>query len=108
MMPIIGWYLATGLDPYLRGYDHWVAFALLAFIGVKMINESVSVGPDNMTLNDPTRGWTLLMLSVAKSIDAPAVGLSMAFLRVEVWTPSIVIGFVAAVMTAFGLESVSR
>ena len=103
MMPVIGWYLGTTIDDYIRDYDHWIAFGLLTLIGVKMIRESVSVHRKSKTFNNPTRGWTLVMLSIATSIDALAVGLSMAFLGIEIWIPSLIIGIVAAEMTAIGM-----
>ena len=103
MMPIVGWFFGSRIEHYIRDYDHWLALALLMFIGVKMIRESFSDGDGRMERTDPTRGWTLVLLSIATSIDALAVGLSMAFLGVEVWTPSAVIGVVALTMTAFGM-----
>lgn len=55
------------------------------------------------TRDDPTRGWLLLTLSLATSIDALAVGLSLAFLRVSIWTPSIIIGVICAILSASGV-----
>jgi len=103
LMPVLGWYLGSRIDQYISAYDHWLAFGLLAVIGVKMIKESRSEGGSKREPVDPTRGWTLILLSVATSIDALAVGLSLAFLGIEVWTPSLVIGLVAMTMTAVGM-----
>jgi putative Mn2+ efflux pump MntP len=103
LMTVAGWYLGTGINRYISTYDHWIAFGLLAFVGIKMIRESLSDGPGHMALNDPTRGWTLIMLSIATSIDAFAVGLSMAFLGVRIWMPCAVIGLVTVVMTTIGM-----
>ena len=103
IMPIIGWFLGQSIDQYIRDYDHWVAFALLAFIGVKMIRESGSAKSGQSKTIDHTRGMMLVLLSLATSIDALAVGLSMAFLGVTIWIPSMIIGIVAAVMTAIGM-----
>ena len=79
-----------------------MAFGLLTFVGAKMLWESRDAHGAE-TRGDPTRGLLLLTLSVATSIDALAVGLSMAFIDVSIWTPSIVIGLVAAALTAVGL-----
>jgi len=102
-MPIIGWYLGTTVDQYIRDYDHWIAFGLLTYIGIKMLRESTSSDSDRKSLTDPTKGKMLVMLSIATSIDALAVGLSLAFLGTTIWFPSVVIGIVALVMTAVGM-----
>jgi putative Mn2+ efflux pump MntP len=102
-MPVLGWFAGTQLAAYISSYDHWLAFGLLSFIGGKMLWEARSdEEPDCRT--DPTRGWMLITLSLATSMDALAVGLSMAFLRVSVWFPSVIIGLVAAVLTAVGIR----
>lgn len=103
LMPVLGWFAGTQLAAYISSYDHWLAFGLLSFIGGKMLWEARSdEEPDCRT--DPTRGWMLVTLSLATSMDALAVGLSMAFLRVSVWFPSVIIGLVAAVLTAVGIR----
>jgi len=102
MMPIIGWALGTTISRFIEGWDHWIAFGLLAYVGGKMIKESFG-DSDSRPGADPTRRWTLVMLAVATSIDALAVGLSLAMLKVQILYPSIVIGVVAAAMTALGL-----
>jgi putative Mn2+ efflux pump MntP len=107
LMPVIGWLAGRTVEAYIRHYDHWVAFGLLAFVGGKMLWEAFR-GEEEAKRGDPTRGWTLILLSIATSIDALAVGLSMAFLRVSIWTPSVVIGLVAAALTAVGILSGSR
>jgi putative Mn2+ efflux pump MntP len=103
LMPVIGWYAGTQIDQYLRAVDHWIAFALLGFIGARMIRDSFCSDEEHCAAGDPTRKWTMVALSVATSIDALAVGLSMAMIGVEVWTPAAVIGIVALVMTAAGM-----
>jgi manganese efflux pump family protein len=102
LMPVVGWLAGQTLQQRIAVVDHWLAFTLLAFIGVKMIRESFgSEGGDKE--RDPTRGWSLVHLSVATSIDALAVGLSLAFLGSSIVRASVVIGLVAAGMTAFGI-----
>ena len=102
-MPILGWLAGQQVAAYIGNWDHWVAFGLLSYVGGKMLWEARGEhGPED-TKTDPTRGLTLVTLSVATSIDALAVGLSMAFLGVSVWIPSVVIGIVAATLTAVGI-----
>ena len=107
MMPVAGWFAGRAVADYVGAYDHWVAFALLSFIGGKMIWEARR--PDRPRAPaDPTRGWSLVTLSVATSIDALAVGLSMALLGVSIWLPSAIIGLVAAAMSLVGICLGSR
>jgi len=99
-MTVLGWVAGRGLSRWLTAVDHWAAFALLMLIGGKMLWDSFR--SDDATCKDPTRGWMLLTLSVATSIDALAVGLSLALIAVSVWTASVVIGVVAALLSAVG------
>ena len=87
-----------------------MAFALLAYVGGKMLWEAREKKSrrESPPGNDPTRGLKLLTLSVATSLDALAVGMSMAFLGVSVWFPSVVIGVVTATLTAIGITFGSR
>ncbi len=103
-MPILGWLAGLTLVDYIAPVDHWIAFGLLAFIGGKMIYEALKHDEEEADRCDPTKGWRLVMLSVATSIDALAVGLSMALLGVSIWWPALVIGVVAGVLTMVGLE----
>lgn len=103
IMPIIGWTAGTAFVRFIEAYDHWIAFGLLVYVGGKMIKESFDQGDREAEDVDPTRKGMLVMLAVATSIDALAVGLSLAILRVPILYPSIVIGLVAAAMTALGL-----
>jgi putative Mn2+ efflux pump MntP len=102
LMPIIGWAAGRSIASYIGGYDHWLAFGLLAFVGLKMIKESFATEKEGVML-DATRGWTLIILSIATSIDALAVGLSFAFLNIGIYGASSVIGIVCFVMTAAGM-----
>jgi putative Mn2+ efflux pump MntP len=102
LMPIAGWFAGVSVASIIAGYDHWVAFGLLAFVGGKMILESFNEEAKVHT-TDPTKGFTLIILSVATSIDALAVGLSFAFLKIPVFYPSIIIGIVAFFMTMAGM-----
>lgn len=103
LMPIIGWYAGSRIERFVDSFAPWLAFGLLAWIGIKMIRESRQPAACDLALNDPTRKWSLVMLSVATSIDALAVGFSIALLKIEVWSASVVIGLVAGAMTAIGM-----
>jgi putative Mn2+ efflux pump MntP len=102
LMPIAGWFAGSTVANIIAAYDHWIAFGLLAVVGGKMIVESFSQ-EEKVFTTDPTRGITLIMLSVATSIDALAVGLGFAFLKIPILIPSIIIGIVAFCMTAMGM-----
>jgi putative Mn2+ efflux pump MntP len=107
-MPILGWLAGLTLVEYIEPVDHWIAFGLLGFIGGKMIYEAFRHQEQEVDRCDPTKGWSLVLLSIATSIDALAVGLSLAVLGVDIWLPAIVIGIVAGVLTIVGLELGTR
>jgi len=104
MMPVIGWGAGLSIRVYIERYDHWVAFVLLAFVGVNMIREAFQHDKGEEQKKDPTKGVTLVILSVATSIDALAVGLSISILNVSIWTPALIIGIVAGIFTIVGLQ----
>lgn len=103
MMPIIGWGLGLTVRDVIARFDHWVAFLLLAFIGLRMVRDAFNENEDKPK-TDPTKGASLVILSVATSIDALAVGLSMAVLEVSIWFPALIIGVVAGLFTVVGLH----
>ena len=107
MMPILGWLAGKSVAAYIVDYDHWLAFGLLGCVGGKMLIEAWRKDAPG-TRADPSRGWMLVTLSVATSIDAMAVGLSMAFIGVSIWIPSVVIGLVAAAFSVVGLRFGTR
>lgn len=102
MMPVMGWYLGVHVASYILKVDHWVAFALLAFVGIRMIRSGLG-GERESWQKDPSRGTTLVMLSVATSIDALAVGLSLAMLQIDIWFPSVMIGVVTSSLSLLGI-----
>ena len=102
LMPLLGWFTGVQISHLISAYDHWIAFGLLTAIGAKMIYEAGHADTDMKT--DMTKGMTLVGLSVATSIDALAVGLSLAILNTGIFIPSVVIGVVAAAMTLLGLR----
>jgi putative Mn2+ efflux pump MntP len=103
MMPVIGWLLGSRIAPLIASVDHWIAFGLLAFVGGRMIRSGVGPGEKSYS-RDPSRGLTLVMLATATSIDALAIGLSLAMLRVRIWYPSAVIGVVTGGLSLLGLR----
>jgi len=108
-MPVVGWLAGRGLKEYIEAWDHWVAFGLLALIGGKAITDTIKGNGDGADRSpDPTRGLSLVLLSVATSIDALAVGLSLAVLDVDIWYPCVVIGLVTAALTVGGMFVGSR
>lgn len=104
MMPVIGWSAGLTVRAYIERYDHWIAFGLLVFVGGNMIREAFENDKDQQEKKDPTKGMTLVLLSVATSIDALAVGLSIALLKISIWTPALIIGIVAGMFTIIGLH----
>lgn len=103
MMTILGWFLGITVERYVAAFDHWIAFALLAYVGINMIRNGIK-GDDERFEQNPSKGGTMVLLSVATSIDAMAVGLSMALIGTSVWLPALIIGVVTLVLSAFGLQ----
>jgi len=108
LMPVLGWLAGFAVQRYISEVDHWVAFALLAFVGGKMILGAVRGEDSQAVRTDPTSGWDLVLLSTATSIDALAVGLSLALIGSPIVLPALVIGVVAAGLTVIGMKLGSR
>jgi putative Mn2+ efflux pump MntP len=126
LMPIIGWFLGNSFRSYIENFDHWIAFALLAIIGIKMIIESkgeASPGDKDDSCpvceddsvpekNEKTSSdkfdvknlWTLFILAVATSIDAMAIGLSYSLINQSIWFPAICIGVITFAVCLLGFE----
>ena len=102
-MPILGWIAGINMRAYIEAYDHWIAFGLLAFVAQGMLRSAVRREEPVDRGKDPTRGVTLVILSLATSIDALAVGLSLSMINVSIWLPSVVIGMTAATFTLVGM-----
>ena len=103
LMPVAGWLGGSAISGLLAAYNHWIACALLVVIGGNMIREAF-MDEEERRGKDATRGWSLVALSLATSIDALAVGFSMSLLRTPIAWPAVVIGLVAAGFTAAGLH----
>lgn len=102
IMPAIGWLAGLGLRDLIRDFDHWVAFGLLGAIGAKMIYESFKLKEHRKQINPLSLG-VLLMLAIATSIDALAVGVTFAFLNVAIVWPIIIIGLVTLATSFVGV-----
>lgn len=102
LMPVIGWLAGVTMATYIASYDHWVAFVLLAFIGGRMIHNSLS-GVKGGVPMDLLKNATLLMLAIATSIDALAIGISFALLDVSILKPIIYIGMITFIFTLTGV-----
>ena len=100
LMPLVGYFLGSLFADVITKYSHWIAFALLAFLGAKMIKESF----ESEELDD-NMGWkTMLVLAVATSIDASAVGVTFAFLDVNILLAVILIGVTTFAFSAAGVK----
>jgi len=102
LMPIAGFYSGVAFQNIIQSFDHWIAFGLLALVGGKMIWESTQI-EDEEGACDPTRGRTLILLAVATSIDAAAIGFTLAALEIPVLFPSVVIGLICVLFSAVGM-----
>ena len=106
LMPLIGWACASTFSHLIEDVDHWIAFAILAFLGGRMVRESFKEEDCRQDF-DPTRLKVVLMLAVATSIDALAVGVSFAFLGMKsvttILSPVGIIGFVSFALSLIGL-----
>ncbi|MFR5486245.1 manganese efflux pump MntP family protein [Eubacterium sp.] len=106
IMPIVGWFLCKGFQNYIEAFDHWIAFALLAFIGMKMIIETLSEKEEDVVvekMDPPLDMKEMLMLAIATSIDALAVGISLAALDRPIVESAAIIGVVTFVISIIGV-----
>lgn len=106
IMPVIGWLLCKGFQTYIEAFDHWIAFALLAFIGVKMIIETLREKEDDVVIEEmdpPLDMKEMLMLAIATSVDALAVGISLAALDRPIVESATIIGVVTFIISIVGV-----
>ena len=100
MMPLIGYLLGTTFQNLITSVDHWIAFVLLGFIGGNMLKEAFS--KEEETCNDKVDFKTMLPLAIATSIDALAVGITFAFLKVNIVIAVLSIGIITFIMSFIG------
>ena len=106
LMPFIGWALGTQFESYITSIDHWIAFVLLVFIGGKMIAEAVRPEDENVEidkLDPPLDLKEMLVLAVATSIDALAVGITFAFLNYPIGEAVTIIGLTTFCISIGGI-----
>ena len=102
LMPAIGYFLGTTFESYVTSIDHWIAFILLGFIGGKMIKESFE--KDREKANDSVDFKTMVVLAIATSIDALAVGITFAFLKTNILVATSVIGIITFILSIVGVK----
>jgi putative Mn2+ efflux pump MntP len=102
-MLTVGWYLGSAVARLLHGLDAWVAFALLALVGGNIVRNALRGEEEERRKIDPTRGWDLVFLSVASSLDALAVGISLVMVNSLIFRPALIVGLVAYGMTLLGM-----
>ncbi|MCX8037627.1 MAG: manganese efflux pump MntP family protein [Candidatus Sumerlaeia bacterium] len=105
LMPLIGWQVGRGAAGLVAAYDHWIAFGILTAVGLHMIVESFTHEMEKAVSRDLTRGWSLVGLSVATSIDALAVGVGFGVLGQRLLGSAVVIGLTAGLMTLVGIQA---
>jgi putative Mn2+ efflux pump MntP len=101
VMPLIGWFAGLSVIDFISGFDHWIAFGLLSLIGLRMIYESISKKSAKIVHSSSLK--VLLILSIATSIDALAVGLSLSFLETSIIMPAIIIGLITFSLSFLGV-----
>jgi putative Mn2+ efflux pump MntP len=101
LMPFIGWHAGQGIKIFVASWDHWIAFFLLLFVGVRIIYEACRT-QSNEKRYDPLNIYVLFFLSIATSIDALAVGLTLSFADLSIMLPILIIGVVTFVMSFVG------
>lgn len=103
LMPVLGWLAGVNFAARFAAVDHWIAFGLLAFVGGRMLRNGFNAGHDENLASDPSRGLTLVLLSLATSIDALAIGLSLSMLEVIIWYPAAIIGIITALLSTLAM-----
>jgi putative Mn2+ efflux pump MntP len=107
LMPVVGWLVGTEIARLVSAWDHWIAFALLTFVGSRMLYAGLHPNLQRPAY-DPSRGLKLMILALATSLDALAVGFSLAMFQVSIWYPSVVIGVVTFAISVIGFQFGTR
>lgn len=102
LMPLIGWFLGVQIESYISNYDHWIAFGLLAILGIKMIYESFSK-EENCSTGNPLNPAVLIGMAIATSIDALVVGVSFAFMNMNIYLSVVIIGIITFLVSMVGM-----
>ena len=101
LMPLIGYILGVGFEDKIKSLDHWIAFVLLVFIGMNMIKEAFEIKEES---NDKIDFKTMIILGIATSIDALAVGVTFAFLNVNIMLAISLIGIITFIISMIGVK----
>ncbi len=101
LMPILGWLVGMKFESYIKEFDHWIAFILLSILGIKMIIETFKKTDDEVKNHFDLK--ELFVLAIATSIDALAVGITLAFLDINIFLASLTIGLVTFVLCVIGV-----
>lgn len=104
LMPAIGYLLGNQFNQYITSIDHWIAFVLLSFIGISMIKEAISTKDEEEETNPSLSVKTMFLLAVATSIDALAVGVTFAFLKVQIIPAVSFIGTITFLLSIVGVK----
>ena len=104
IMPILGWFLGSTVIGLIQKWDHWLAFLLLAFVGGKMLREGMDKESEDINASDLLGFASLIMFTIAVSIDALAVGLSFSLQELSIWIPSLYMGAGTLIFTFVGLN----
>lgn len=102
LMPVLGYFLGVSFADLVSAVDHWITFVLLGVIGFKMVKESLERN-ESCEVDPDFSFRTMLTMAVATSIDAFAVGVSFAFLGVNIWMPVLLIGLITGLLSAGGI-----
>jgi manganese efflux pump family protein len=102
LMPILGWMAGISIVQYVKAFDHWIAFTLLCWVAFHLI-QSAGQSENANYKNDPSRGSYMVMLSVATSLDALAIGMSLALVDIVIWYPAVIIGIVTGITSFIGI-----
>ena len=103
LMPVMGWLIGRQFIDVISEWDHWIIFGLLGYLGIAMIREGLSDETDEDDDKQFLGAWEMMMLSVATSLDAMAVGLTFAFMPINVWEASAMIGVITFGISLIGI-----
>ena len=102
LMPVIGYLLGSTFESFITEIDHWIAFGLLGLIGLNMIKEAFS--KENESCNDSVDYRTMIVLAIATSIDALAIGITFAFLKTNIIISALLIGIITFAVCVVGVK----
>lgn len=104
LLPVLGWWGGSQIEALFHGWNHAVTAAILGFVGGRAIWGALFPRPEQRPVGDPSKGLSLVLLSLAVSLDAMAVGVGFAAVDLDPWYPALWIGLVASAMSLVGLR----